>query len=83
MPQDEASFATQEVIEESAKSTETDGTDKQNQIDEMSLIPLSAVELLRIRQEKIEAKKTMISELVSSILEDPQTNVSIGIHACQ
>ncbi len=42
----------------------------------MSTTPLSAVELLKLRQEKIEAKKIMISELVSSILEDPQTNVS-------
>ena len=71
----ETSFVTQGAIEGNAKSTETDGTDKQDQTDEMSVITLSAVELLRIRQEKIEAKKTMISELVSSILEDPQTNI--------
>lgn len=36
---------------------------------------LSAVDLLQKRQEKIEAKKIMISDIVSSILEDPQANV--------
>ena len=37
---------------------------------------LSAVELLEIRREKINAKKVLITSLVSAILEDPNTNVS-------
>lgn len=37
---------------------------------------LSAVDLLKIRQEKIDAKKVLITNLVSAILEDPDGNVS-------
>jgi hypothetical protein len=73
--QGETSITTPEMIEEYVKPTETNGTSTQDN-DEISTTPLSAVELLKLRQEKIEAKKIMISELVSSILEDPQTNVS-------
>ena len=76
--QGEVALTSPEKIEESAKSTEIDSTDKQDQ-DEVSKIPLSAVELLKIRQEKIEAKKVIISELVSCILEDPQTNVRLPL----
>ena len=57
-----------------AVSTETNAQITKEK-EELSTTPVSAVEFLRIRREKIEAKKAMISELVSSILEDPQTNV--------
>jgi hypothetical protein len=64
-----------ETIEDNTNSTKTNGTIIQDE-EEMSTTPLSAVDLLKLRQEKIEAKKIMISELVSSVLEDPQANVS-------
>lgn len=64
-----------ETIQDNVKTAETNDTT----VEEKNKSPagqLSAVDLLKIRQEKIEAKKVMISELVSSILEDPQVNVS-------
>ena len=39
-------------------------------------LTLTTVELLKLRKDKLEKKKLYISELVSSILEDPFANVS-------
>ncbi|XP_028414221.1 nucleolar complex protein 3 homolog [Dendronephthya gigantea] len=48
---------------------------KDSQNEDMIAAELSAVDLLKLRQEKIEAKKALISELVSSVLEDTQANI--------
>ncbi|CAB4012851.1 nucleolar complex 3 homolog [Paramuricea clavata] len=66
--------ASLETIEENTNLTKTNGTIIQDE-EEVSTTPLSAVDILKLRQEKIEAKKIMISELVSSVLEDPQANI--------
>lgn len=42
----------------------------------VSSLTLTTVELLKLRKDKLEKKKLYISELVSSILEDPFANVS-------
>lgn len=63
---------TPELVEGCPKQGET----KDSQTVEVAITELSAVDLLKLRQEKIEAKKALISELVSSVLEDTQANVS-------
>ena len=64
-----------ETIQDNDKTAETNGTVVEEK-NESPAGPVSAVDVLKIRQKKIQAKKVMISELVSSILEDPQVNVS-------